>query len=245
MPPAGRGQGLDGGTPDLAAMDPYLAALIGGDPHGAREALERELADGAPVARVCMSVIAPALHEVGRLWQVGRVTVAQEHVATAITRAQLAWLLPLLPAKPPTTRRLMLSVTPGEGHFVGVHLLGAMARADGWQVTVEESPASWDAIIRLAAARRPDVVGLSTALPGHLRAVRDVSDTLRLLFPRPFVLLGGGAYAGDERLARKVGADLFAPDAATAVAQLRSLLPAPSNGDDAAAGTRAGAQPGA
>ena len=72
------------------------------------------------------------------------------------------------------------------------------------------------------AGRRPAAVGLSTALTTKLAAVRTTIARLKALPNTPLVIVGGAAYAGDEALARQLGADLFAADAGAASAILRA-----------------------
>jgi methanogenic corrinoid protein MtbC1 len=164
------------------------------------------------------------MRSIGDLWQAGLVTVAQEHLASAITEAQLAWLAPLLPTRPMSAARIVLSGTPGELHVVGLRMLADMLAAEGWQVFNLGASLPAEDLIELVARRQPDVVGLSTSLTTHLRGVRDIAAALHALPVAPVVILGGAAYSGDAELARRAGADIFASDAVIATERLRPVL---------------------
>jgi methanogenic corrinoid protein MtbC1 len=197
---------------------------VAGDPRHARGVVEGLLSRGIEVPRILVDVLAPAMRSIGDLWQTGLVTVAQEHLASAITEAQLAWLAPLLPTRPMSAARIVLSGTPGELHVVGLRMLADMLTAEGWQVFNLGASLPADDLVELVARRQPDVVGLSTSLTTHLRGVREIAAALHALPIAPVVILGGAAYGGDAELARRAGADIFASDAVIAAERLRPIL---------------------
>jgi methanogenic corrinoid protein MtbC1 len=212
-----------------SAVGRYVDAIVLGDPRDAHAIVTELFASGIDSRTICLDVLAPALRAVGDLWQVGQVTVAQEHLATAITQAQLAWLAPRMttsaaPGRHGTGREVILAGTPGELHAVGLRIVGDFLASDGWDVVELGAATPADDLVALVAERRPAAVGLSTALTTHLLEVRAIVARLHALPDPPVVIVGGAAYGDDEDLARTVGADRFAGDAAAASAVLRDLL---------------------
>ena len=71
----------------------YLDAQLAADrAEAVRVILEDGLAAGASVSDLLIRVILPAQREIGRLWQENRITIADEHVATAISQLVVAQL---------------------------------------------------------------------------------------------------------------------------------------------------------
>jgi methanogenic corrinoid protein MtbC1 len=204
----------------------YLDALVAGEPRAAREVLEQLLAAGLDPRRIELEVMQAAMTGIGRLWQEGRVTVAQEHLATAITRSQMAWLAPHLTVPPTMGRTAILAGTPGELHDLGLQMLDDFLTGDGWFVLNLGQAVPADALAHLAAARRPDLVGLSTSLLTSVRGAALTVDLLKQLPERPLVMVGGAAYDGEEALATRIGADTYAVDAGAASAVLRARFDA-------------------
>ena len=202
----------------------YLAALVDGDARRARAVVEKLVIGGMDPRDACVDVLGLALNAIGELWQRGELTVAREHLATAITMAQLAWLAPLLAAPPPIPRLAVLAGTPGELHVVGLRMVADFLEGDGFEVLDLGAATPPDDLIAFVADRRPDVVGLSTALTTHLIGARATIAGLQALPEPPLVMVGGAAYGGDADLAAKVGADLFAADARAASELLRMRL---------------------
>ncbi|MEW8015069.1 MAG: B12-binding domain-containing protein [Candidatus Sedimenticola endophacoides] len=68
----------------LAGAGDFTQALVGGDSGVAGSVAERALAGGLGLVDVAVGVIQPSMYAIGYLWQTNRITVAQEHLATAI-----------------------------------------------------------------------------------------------------------------------------------------------------------------
>ena len=192
----------------------YLECLLAPDGRAARRLIESSLHDGVPATVLYLQVIAPAMYEVGRLWESARVSVAQEHLATQITQSVIAALgLHLSGGEPVGAGRIALvSATPGEQHALGGQMVADFLEAQGWNVLHLGADIPGEELVGLAEQRRPAVVCLSTALPGHLLSVTRTCQLLRGLTPAPYIVVGGRAYDGDRARAAAMGADAFADD---------------------------------
>ena len=67
----------------------YLVAALEGRSRNAATVLDMVLLKGIPTADVVSEVLAPVQAEIGSLWQDGTISIAEEHVASAITSACL------------------------------------------------------------------------------------------------------------------------------------------------------------
>jgi excisionase family DNA binding protein len=97
----------------------------------ARSGLER-LAGSVPLADLCQRVIGPALRRVGDDWAAGRVSIAQEHRASAICERLIA-----IHAQQPAGRPRGIAVVttpPGERHGLPALMAAACLREDRWLV---------------------------------------------------------------------------------------------------------------
>ena len=80
-----------------------------------------------------------------------------------------------------------------------------------------------DEVLKLIGDIRPDLLVMFGTLPSGVPAVRKLIDYLRDVnsCPDMQVMCCGGIYKRAEGLAEEIGADLYAPDAATAVSTAR------------------------
>jgi methanogenic corrinoid protein MtbC1 len=203
--------------------DAYLAALRRADPQGARHVAETAIAAGMSLQTLYLEVFQPALHEVGRLWEQGEATVAQEHLATATTQTLAARLSARVTTTPQPALTAIVSGTQDELHGLGSRFVGDFLETAGWTV-IDLGPGTPTAdLVRIVAERRPTLVCLSTALAPHLVHADAAVAALRRLDEPPLIAVGGHAYEGHPDLAARVGADMHATDAGAFLERLREL----------------------
>ncbi len=195
--------------------------LLEQSPSEARAAAFGLLENGITPRDLYLEVLAPALQEVGSRWEEGLISVAQEHLATAVVSSVMATVAPSLTEMPMVGRRAVLACTDGELHDVGLRMVGDFLEADGWEVFFLGALTPADALQQLVAECKPDVVGLSTALTTHLASAGAAIDAVRKLDRPPFVIVGGRAYGDDESVALDLGADAWFADAGVASSLLR------------------------
>ncbi len=114
-----------------ARSDLLYAAIAAGQETRARNVLSR-LAGGVPLIDLCDGVIAPALRRIGADWAAGRVSIAQEHRASAICERLLAVYARQSSGRPRGTA--VVTTPPGERHGLPALMAAACLREDHWQV---------------------------------------------------------------------------------------------------------------
>ncbi|MHB8800413.1 MAG: cobalamin B12-binding domain-containing protein [Thermoanaerobaculia bacterium] len=203
------------GGADLADLSgPFLMALLGGDEAEAEELLRCGRARGADTALLVRDLVVPALAEVGRMWERGEVSVAEEHLATAlatrvVARSAGAAALPGGPGRP----RILLACLAGEFHDVGIRLLSDVARESGWDAESLGANVPRESLVRFVAQRRPSALALSVSLAGHVpEAARTIADA-RAAAPEMTILVGGRAVCEDVDRVPLTGADAAFCDA--------------------------------
>jgi methanogenic corrinoid protein MtbC1 len=208
-------------------LDAYLAGIVAGDPRRALGVVDAARLGGMDVRTVYLSVLQPALYEVGRRWERGLMSVAQEHFATAVTQTVMSRLAGELLLRAPLGRRSIIAAcVDAERHEVGLRMLCDLLEVEGW-TTIYLGPTVPTAdLVRMVGERRPDALALSVSLAPHLLPLRQaIADVRALGAPQPVILVGGRALHTDPALAERLGADLTAADAAEAVERLREAAP--------------------
>jgi methanogenic corrinoid protein MtbC1 len=209
---------------DLAAR--YASALLdpNTNPSKANALLLDAVETGLSPTAIAVEIIPAALAAVGRAWEEGEASVADEHLATEAVKAALRDLATRFPRHAPREATIVIAAVEGELHSLGSRMLGDILEADGWDVLYVGAAAPTDALVGLVRDRAPTVVALSTTLSTHLPALEDAVARLRAPdMPPTFVLVGGQACAAQPDLAERLGADACELRADTAVELLREL----------------------
>jgi MerR family transcriptional regulator, light-induced transcriptional regulator len=143
-------------------------------------------------------VVGPLMVEIGDEWHAERITVAQEHAATAAVLHLLGSLIRELEL-PDAASHAALATPRGERHAVGAMMAASVASHDGWHVTWLGPDLPTSQIATAAVEARADVVALSvatgaTGLEDELQALR------RLLAPHIPLLVGGAGAAAVQEI---------------------------------------------
>ena len=169
------------GVPDAGAVyDAYLAAVRRGERRAAFAVIDEAARHGLPLGDVYVRVFQPTLREIGRLWQHNEITVADEHLATAITQAAMARLYSqAIVAESDAANTLLAACADNERHEVGLRMLCDLLECEGWDTTYLGATVPVESLLAMVKQRRPDVLALSAALPPHLPRLRDTIRAVR------------------------------------------------------------------
>lgn len=208
----------EGGAPAIRAeaapeVQRLVRVLLAGDAPAVRSLIRTARKDGVTVEEIFVELVQPALYEIGDRWEQGRISAAQEHLASALVARILSSLDEELPSG--GERVAVVTTAPTETHEFGAWMVSDVLRAAGWSVRFLGSQLPVQDILHYLRLTRPRVLAVSVTLEIHLPSLRELIKALRAdpeLEDLP-VLVGGQAFAAGEAVWRGAGADALARDA--------------------------------
>lgn len=210
-----------------ADRDAYLEALRRGERNAAFRVLDRALDGGAELRDLYLGIVEPAMREVGRLWEQNEISVAEEHVATAITQAAMSRVFErIFHWQDVRTPRLVAACVEDERHQIGLRMLCDLLEVDGWDTTYLGASVPTEDLVAYVRKTEPAAIALSATIAPHVPYVRDAIAAIRAATRAkpPVIAVGGRPFLTDPALAQKVGADLTAGDAWDAVRRLNERV---------------------
>jgi methanogenic corrinoid protein MtbC1 len=159
-------------------LESYLERQLAGDRRGIVDLVKGALDTGMSVGAL-HEVLRGAQHEIGRLWQENRISVAEEHMATAITQLALAYLYPRMPRRDANGKKVLVACVQGETHEMGARMGADLLEMSGFDVRFLGADVPVDSLESAAAAFAPDVIVLSVVLDAHLPALDEAVAKLR------------------------------------------------------------------
>lgn len=192
----------------------FLEALLSGNLPRAQAVAESGLKNG--YAYVYERVIQPALEEVGELWLAGRLSVADEHLATAQARTVVATLIPGIIWRDSGPLAL-LTCAEGELHELGAQLMADLLALQGWQVVNYGANTPGEDLVDQAKRLSPAVVGISVGFDGNLPSCQRLIARLRQEVPEARIVVGGQAFKSGLHDGLSLGADATARTASGAL----------------------------
>lgn len=178
--------------------------------------------NGSSLTQVSVQMVQPALYQVGHLWQKNRITVSQEHLATAISQNVLASAYMQARFAPPVGKTAMFACVEGNHHSIGLHILSDGFETAGWDVLYLGANLPTMDLVHEVDSKRPDLLALSISLPNHIAIARMTIELLHAEMGSacPEIWVGGLTTLPNQQLWRITKADGWAADALLALEQL-------------------------
>ena len=213
--------------PSCWLLEQYLAAQVAGDRRAAlRLILDQGLGRGMLVPALYLDIIQAAQYRIGELWQHNRISVAQEHLATAISQLAVAELYRALVCEPANGRRALVTCVSGELHELGARITADFFEMAGFEVRYLGANVPTDSLVGMVREDPPDVLVVSVTMTFHLDALRDAVGRSRdAVGDRLHLAVGGYAFAWAPALVDQLGAEVYGRDARESIARARQLLP--------------------
>lgn len=211
---------LEGAGPHTALAREFLKLLLSGERHVASRLILDAVDSGVPVKDIYLHVFQRSQRELGRLWQLNQISVAQEHYSTAATQLIMAQLYPSIFRTEKNERKIIATSIGGELHEIGVRIIADFFEMEGWDTYYLGANSPTAAIVQAIADRRADILAVSATMTFHIRAVENLIATVRASADSNGVkiLVGGYPFNLEPELWKRVGADGYAADASEAIA---------------------------
>jgi methanogenic corrinoid protein MtbC1 len=208
----------------------YLQALLKPDSEEAIRTVQAAIHDVEDIAVCWEQVVQPAMYEIGRLWEVGRISVGQEHLATSITQRVMSIYYPMILHRPRTRGTIIVSGSPNELHELGPRMVADFLEMNGWDVCYAGVNMPEDSLAYLVQRFSARVVCISTTLAVNLLRVRTMIEHVRALetIPPVHIIVGGQAYLHEPNMWQKIGADTCVHSASELVHYLDTFQTVPT-----------------
>jgi methanogenic corrinoid protein MtbC1 len=197
----------------------YLESLRRGERQIASRLVLDAVSAGTPVKDIYLQIFQPALYEIGRLWQINKISVAEEHYCTAATQLVMSQLYPFIFASTKNGHTLVATCVVGDLHEIGVRMVADFFELDGWDTYYLGASTPDAGVIAAVIERKADVLAVSATISYHVDAVRTLIAAVRRHREcgQVKILAGGYPFNEDPLLWEKVGADGSAANAQQAV----------------------------
>jgi len=182
------------------------------DEGAAQAVLDRLLSDFT-LATALRDVVLPYLQQLGERWELGEISVAQEHYASHVIRGRLSGLArgwgdghgP----------RAILACPPDELHDLPLLIFGIVLNRNGWRVDYFGASTPVDELVRAAVRSRPELIVLAATATARFEGI--LSELSQLATVAPVAIAGAGA---TQPMADAIGARLLSDDPVSAAQRL-------------------------
>jgi 5-methyltetrahydrofolate--homocysteine methyltransferase len=199
-------------------------AILRGDAASVAQGVQENLGAGQAPGQILNLALVPPMIEIGDMYERGEVYVPEMLIAAHAMKAGMQVLRPeLVKAGVEPLGRVVIGTVQGDIHDIGKNLVAMLLEGAGFEVIdlgVDNAP---EAFLEAAKAG-VDLVAMSglltTTIPGMPRTIE--AFTQAGMRDRVKIMVGGAPVT--QEFSDEIGADGFAPDAASAVRLAKSLL---------------------
>ncbi len=184
-----------------------------------REAIEAQ----TPPGEILQALI-NGMDDVGRRFKANEIFVPEVLIAARAMKLSMERLEPLLVAAGlAPEHKVVIGTVKGDLHDIGKNLVAMMLKGANFEVVDIGTDASVDKFVAAVKDKGATLVGLSALLTTTMPAMRQTVAALRAAGLTALKVMIGGAPVTQE-FADEIGADGYAPDAASAVDLARALV---------------------
>ncbi len=198
-------------------------ALLKGDKGEVERLVDSALASGLAAAQILYEGLIPGMDRLGVLFKNGEVFIPEVLVAARAMNAGLAKLEPFLVKEGVKPKgKVLIGTVKGDLHDIGKNLVAMMLRGAGYQIIDLGIDVSAEKFVAAAMENNPDVIGMSALLTTTMVQMRGIIASLRSSGLTMPIIIGGAPVT--REFANDIGAEGYAPDAASAVEEVGKLL---------------------
>jgi 5-methyltetrahydrofolate--homocysteine methyltransferase len=187
--------------------------------------LTRQALDKGLTAAEILGGLVAGMDRVGLDFKNGDLFVPEVLIAARAMHAGMDILRPLLAESDvPSAGKVIIGTVAGDLHDIGKNLVVMMLEGGGFDVIDLGIDAAPQKFVEVVKTEQPDLVGMSALLTTTMPAMEKAIDALveAGVRDRVKVMIGGAPVT--QTYADEIGADGYAPDAASAVDLARTLM---------------------
>lgn len=201
----------------MSELQDLTQAVIKGDRNKAKQLTQTLLDQKVAPMDIVEKGLVPGMSEVGERFKRNEYFVPEMLIAARAMKEAMAMLEPLLAKagiKPKYTA--ILGTVQGDLHDIGKNLVGMMWKGANIGVVDLGSNVTPDKFVTAIKQHNAQIVGLSALLTTTMPAMKDTVAAIRGAGLGTVKVIIGGAPITQE-FANEIGADAYAPDAASGV----------------------------
>jgi 5-methyltetrahydrofolate--homocysteine methyltransferase len=199
--------------------------LYDGDDDAVAELVQEALDQGLAPQDILSGGLIAGMDEVGKDFKAGELFVPEVLIAARAMHAGMGVLRPLLAESDvPSAGKFVIGTVEGDLHDIGKNLVRMMIEGAGFETIDLGTDVKAEAFVEAVREHRPKLVGMSALLTTTMVNMKGTIEALEEAGLRDSVKVMIGGAPVTAAFAKEIGADAYAPDAASAVDVARGFV---------------------
>jgi 5-methyltetrahydrofolate--homocysteine methyltransferase len=209
----------------MAEISELSKAILEGDLNSAKAITQKLLDQGVKPGTIVNDGLIVGMNEVGRLFKANEYYVPEVLISARAMKGAMDIVRPLLTAgESSSVGKVVIGTVQGDLHDIGKNLVGMMLEGAGFEIVDLQTDVSPAKFVDAVKEHKPSIVAMSALLTTTMTAMKSTIEALKEAGVRDRVKVMVGGAPVTDRYAKEIGADGFAPEAASASEVARSLV---------------------
>lgn len=176
------------------AHQEFLDALLKGNHTSCRSLVQSYKENQISLQELYENIIKKAMYDIGELWEYNKISVATEHLASAIVESLLNELYQELPHHKKISKTVITTCVEHEHHQIGIKMVSDIFELNGWNTHFLGSNTPTLELISFIELVKPDLIAVSLSLYFNLPKLLSLIEEISLKYPDLPILVGGQAF---------------------------------------------------
>jgi 5-methyltetrahydrofolate--homocysteine methyltransferase len=205
-------------------LEKIASRLYEGEDEEVAELVQGALDKGLAPGVILKEGLIAGMDQVGRDFKAGELFVPEVLIAARAMHAGMNVLRPLLTeSEASSAGKYVIGTVKGDLHDIGKNLVKMMLEGAGFETIDLGTDVAPEAFVNAVRDHRPVLVGMSALLTTTMVQMKATIEALEEAGLRGSIKIMIGGAPVTDAYAAQIGADAYAPDAASAVDVARSL----------------------
>jgi 5-methyltetrahydrofolate--homocysteine methyltransferase len=206
-------------------LEKIASNLYDGEDEQVAELVQKALDQGMHPEEILSGGLIAGMDEVGKDFKAGDLFVPEVLIAARAMHAGMDILRPLLAESDvPSVGKYLIGTVAGDLHDIGKNLVKMMLEGAGFETVDLGTDVTPETFVEAVREHQPTVVGMSALLTTTMTSMKATVEALTEAGLRDSVKIMVGGAPVTAPFAEEIGADAYAPDAASAVDVARGLV---------------------
>lgn len=207
----------------MADLNALAESVINGDMNGAMQITRQAIAEKTPAGQILNEGLIAGMDKIGVRFKNNEVYIPEVLIAARAMKMAMAILEPeLVKAGVKPVGKFVIGTVQGDLHDIGKNLVAMMMKGAGFEVIDLGVDVASDKFVERAKAAGAQLVGMSTLLTTTMPSMEKTLRAIKGSGVKVKVMIGGAPVT--QNYADRIGADGYAPDAASAVDLAKRLI---------------------
>lgn len=193
----------------------FLDFLIKGD-HTTCSKMAQDILNASTLNNLYEHILKKSLYDVGEMWEYNKISVATEHLSSAIVETILNEFYSSIISKEKINKTVIVACVENEFHQIGIKMINDIFEVNGWNSYFLGANTPTNELINYAKSINTDMIAISLSIYFHLPILEKMIQEIRKEFPVLPILVGGQGFRhGGKNILLKYDNVIYQPDLKT------------------------------